>query len=811
MQLRPVEGGTPSERTIIFVMHDSEALYVGARLLRANPGDISRTVTRRDGGGNAERLTVTLDPQRDRRTGVGYVISAAGVRSDHRHTQDARDSGRESQYDPVWSADAEVTGDGWTAEMRIPFSQLRFPPSARPQWGLQIERWMPDRNEDVQWVLIPLNETGFISRFATLEGLDGVRADRPIELVPYIAGDATRRANATAANPLVHPYDGRVGVDAKFAVGSSLTLDATINPDFGQVEADPAEVNLSAFETFFDERRPFFTEGSELLRGTGAQYFYSRRIGAPPHVSVSGDFIDMPRSSTILGAAKLTGRLPSRLSVGGLLAVTAAEHGRAHFVDSAVTQRLAVEPRTAYALLRLQQELGSQASTLGAAITAVRRDFSGEDRLSSYLPREAYYAGTDWRLRFQQGKYAISGFAGVSHVAGDTGSISRVQKSSVRFFQRPDATHLTFDPARQSLTGYTASLRADKDAGRHVLWGAQVTVESPEYEVNDFGRLASGDDIEYNADLQFRETQPGAVFRNWQLGFETRGGWNYAGMLLSNVWTQNTSLTFRNFWNANVRTTFELPTIADHLTRGGPYMANAGERRHEARLSSPSGARTGWRIGGSYARDELQAVRTSVGGMVTFRPQPRWSLSLEPNYQKGAESRQYVTQVAGGSNTFGTRYVFAWIDRTTISTRMRLNYAFSAALTLEGYAEPFLASGVYSQFGELAAARRLDLRAYGSDGTTLAVDADGNRNITDGRDAFSLGNPDFHVRSFRSNVVMRWEWNPGSTLFLVWQQNRRTSESLGDPVRYYQLFRTARVAGDNFVSLKVSYWLPVRL
>lgn len=811
VQLRPIEGAAPSERTIIFVMHDDEALYIGARLLRSNPDDISRTVTRRDGGGNAERLTVTLDPQRDRRTGVGYSISAAGVRSDHRHTRDARDSGRESQYDPVWTAGAEVNGEGWTAEMRIPFSQLRFPPAAHPRWGLQIERWMPDRNEDVQWVLIPQNETGFISRFATLEGLGGVRADRPIELVPYVAGDATRRATATASNPLVHPYDGRVGVDAKFAVGSSLTLDATVNPDFGQVEADPAEVNLSAFETFFDERRPFFTEGSELLRGSGAQYFYSRRIGAPPHVGVEGDFTDMPRASTILGAAKLTGRLPSRLSVGGLLAVTAAEHGRAHFIDSAVTRRHAVEPRTAYGMLRLQQEIGSQASTLGAAVTAVRRDFGGEERLSSFLTREAYYAGTDWRLRFQQGKYAITGFAGVSHVAGDTGSIQRLQASSARFLQRPDATHLRFDPTRTSLTGYTASLRADKDAGRHVLWGAQVTFESPEYEVNDFGRLSSTDDIEYNADIQFRETQPGTVLQNWQLGFETNGGWNYAGMHLANSWTQNTSLTFRNFWNLNLRTTLELPTISDALTRGGPYMANAGERRHEVRLQSASGARTGWRVSAFHARDQLDAARSSVSAYLILRPQPRWSLSLEPNYQKAAESRQYVTQVEGGTNTFGTRYVFAWIDRTTISTRVRLNYAFSPSLTLEGYAEPFLASGVYSRFGELAAPRRLDLRAYGTNGTTLTVDAAGNRTITDGTQSFSLGNPDFHVRSFRSNMVMRWEWNPGSTLFLVWQQNRRTSESLGDPVRYYQLFRTARVAGDNFLSLKLSYWLPIRL
>ena len=810
VQQRPIEGAEPSERTALYILYDDEALYIGARMYRANPGEISRTVTRRDGGGNAERLSVTFDPQLDRRTGVAFAISAAGVRSDYRHTADDENRGRESQFDPVWDAASQVDSTGWTAEMRIPFSQLRFPDAPTQRWGFQFDRWMPDKNEDLQWIMIPQRETGYISRFGTLEGITGVRPLRPVELVPYIAGDATRRAAASTDNPLNHPYAGRLGVDAKIAVGPSLTMDATVNPDFGQVEADPAEVNLSAFETFFDERRPFFTEGSELLRGQGAQYFYSRRIGAPPHVGLSGDYVDIPRSSTILGAAKLTGRRPSGLSIGSLLAVTAAERGRAYFSDSAITTRAAVEPRTAYALLRVQQEVGSQASTLGAAVTAVRRDVGGEPTLASVLAREAYFAGADWRLRFQQGRYAITGFAGYSYVAGDTAAMNRVQMSSARFLQRPDATHLHYDPLRTSLGGYTASLRADKDAGRHILWGAQLTAEAPGYEVNDFGRLQSADDLEYNADIQIRETIPNRWLQNWRLGFDTRGGWNFAGLHLENTWNQNTSLTFRNFWNLNIRTSLSVPSLSDALTRGGPLMGTGRDVRQDIRLNSASGARTGWRVNAGYARDEFGGRRGNAGAQLTLRPQPRWSFSMEPSLQSGTEPRQYVTQFAGGARTYGNRYVFAWIDRTTISTRFRLNYAFSPDLTLEGYAEPFVASGQYSRYGELQAPRSKFLREYGTDGTQVTLATDGTRTVRDGSASFTLDNRDFQVRSFRSNLVLRWEWNPGSTLFLVWQQNRRASEAFGDPVRFGELWRTTRAAGDNFLSVKVSYWLPVK-
>jgi len=433
-QQTPVEGATPSERTQVMLRYDNDALYVGARMFRNSPSDISRTVTRRDGQGNAERLQITFDTHRDHRTGYAFAVSAAGVRSDFQHAQDNENSGRVSQYDPIWEAQAVVDSLGWTAEMRIPFSQLRFPDADAQEWGFQMDRWMPDKNEDLQWIVIPAREAGYISRFGTLTGLQGIKPVRPIELLPYVAVDATRTAVAAAANPFRNPTRVRAGADAKFGIGTNLTVDATINPDFGQVEADPAEVNLSAFETIVEERRPFFTEGSQLLRVEGPNYFYSRRIGSAPHLSASGDYVDQPRASTILGAAKLTGRTASRLSIGALAAVTGRSEARVHFVDSLITTRQTVEPQTYFGVLRLQREIGRQASTVGGMFTAMRRDLAGLPQLGERLARDAYAGGVDWRIRWLDGRYALSGWAGYRHLSGDPLALGQgLQAATHRF------------------------------------------------------------------------------------------------------------------------------------------------------------------------------------------------------------------------------------------------------------------------------------------------------------------------------------------------------------------------------------------
>lgn len=810
-QQRPIEGAAPSERTQVFVRYDDDAIYVGARMYREHPEQILRSIGRRDGSANSEHLQLTFDTHRDRRTGYAFIISAAGVRGDFHHSQDDEHRGREGQYDPVWEGSAVIDSLGWSAEMRIPFSQLRFPTADTQEWGFQLDRWMPDKNEDLQWIMIPTKENGYISRFGTLTGIAGVKARRPVELLPYVASDATRSAVTNTANPFRNPTKARAGLDAKFGIGSNLTVDATINPDFGQVESDPAEVNLSAFETIVEERRPFFTEGAQLLRVEGPNYFYSRRIGSAPHLAASGDFVDQPRASTIMGAAKLTGRTASRLSVGALLAMTDRTNARTFMLDSNRTSEVRVEPRTEYAVVRLQQEIGAQASTVGGMFTAMRRELGGDTALSARLTGTAIAGGVDWRIRLQQGRYAISGFAGFSHVMGDSLAIGRIQRSSAHYFQRPDGDYLDYNTARRSLSGYTASIRADKDAGRHILWGAQVSTESKGYEVNDVGRLQSADGIDYNADIQIRETEPGPYFRNWRLGFVTRGSFNYGSNRTNEEWNQNTTLTLQNFWTLNLNTKFDLSTLDDRLTRGGPLMRTAFNWGQEYRLNSATGSKIGWRTSFNWNRDALGGWRNNVSGGITLRPTPRWQLSFDPSYVVSTDARQYVTSLAApaATRTFGARYLFAYVDRVTTSVRTRLNYAFSPSFTLEGYAEPFAASGRYHGIGELRAPQTNVLRNYGTDGTTITRAPDGSYAVMADGTEFSLTNRDFNVLSFRSNVVLRWEWHPGSTLFVVWQQNRRASDALGEPVRAGDLLNTTHAAGDNYVALKLSYWLPL--
>jgi hypothetical protein len=810
LQQRPLELTQPTERTEVLILYDDAALYVGAHMYRQKPNEIARPMSRRDISGNAERFAVVLDTYLDRRTAFGFSVSAAGVKADYYLSRDSEMDGRSSQFDPVWDARAVVDSSGWTAEMRIPFSQLRFTAAEEQVWGLMLDRLLPDKNETDRWVVIPQSETGYVSRFGTLRGIRGIQPTRPVELVPYVAADATRRANIDPANPFQNPIAGRLGMDAKMGIGSNLTIDLTVNPDFGQVEADPAEVNLSAFETFFDERRPFFTEGNELIRGQGPGYYYSRRIGAPPHGSASGDFVDAPNASTILGAAKLTGRTANRLSVGSLVAVTREERARVFDTESATTSRVAVEPLTAFGVVRLQQELGQQASTIGATLTGVRRDVGNGDGLAALLPREAVTGGTDFRWRMQEGMYAITGWAGFSYVAGDSLAMLRLQRSSARYYQRPDADYVTYDSSRSSLGGYTWSIRADKDAGRRILWGAQLQSNSPGFELNDVGRLQNSDEIEYNADIQIRETLPGRYLRNWRLGFDTRGGWNYGGVRQSNHWNQNTSLTFKNFWNLNIRTSFGLRAQNAALTRGGPSMGTGRDWNEEVRLNNAMSSRTGWRVHARMGRSEFGGRRHNFGGQLTLRPTDRWQVSAEPNYSRSTEPRQYVTTIDDTlARFFDKRWIFAYIDRTTLSTRFRMHYAFSPTLTLEGYAEPFAADGRYYNIGELAAPRSAALRTYGTEGTTIRREEDGSLVISDGAASFTLEGRDFHVLSLRTNMVLRWEWNPGSTLFLVWQQNRRASESYGTPVGMRSMWHTTRAAGDNFFSIKATYWLPL--
>lgn len=817
VQKEPTEGAVPSERTEVAFLFDDSMLYVGARMY-ANPDSVAAQFSRKDqDNGNAAMLRISLDTYHDRRTAYTFAVTAAGVRLDWYNSSD-NEFRRDMTYDPVWEAKTRIDSLGWTAELVIPLSQLRFN-AGQPVWGLNITRIIPNRNEHIYWSYVPRDENGWSSRFGALDGMDDLNPKRRVEFLPFVASEARVTSSELVAdgNPFqsTREVQGRVGANLKMGFGPNLTLDATVLPDFGQVDADPAEVNLSAFETIFPERRPFFTEGNQLLRGRGNMptYYNSRRIGSPPKGSVSGEFTDVPDVTTILGAAKLTGRLQSGLSIGALGALTQREFARFSTPTGAIDRR-EVEPMTAFGILRLQQEFGADASTAGITLTGVSRNFDSFE-MRSQLNERAVTGGGDFALRFQGGKYEFRGHAGFSHIAGSPSAIASAQTASARYYQRPDQNYVTFDPTRTSLTGYSASLQASKNAGRHWLWGTGVWADSPGLELNDLGVIRRADDIQSWFFLNYRETEPGTVFRRYNFWMNPSVGFNFGGIRKNTALRTGGNVTWNNYmWN-NFNLSYQPSTLNDALTRGGPLMGDVGGWRASLRWGNNRSSNTNWSIGGGVSDVNHNQ---SVNAFASFgaQPSPQLQFSVGPSFFTQNNARQYYTiRDEGSAATFGTRYIFSTIKFSQISAQFRVNYLFSPTLSLELYAEPFVASGNFSNFGELEAARSSDLRTYGTDGTTITpvinqetglVD---RYDVTDGASSFSLSNNNFNITSFRSNLVLRWEWSPGSTIFFVWQQNKSGFAPDGSPLEPGSLFDAVTAPGRSIIAIKANYWIPM--
>ncbi|MEW5701011.1 MAG: DUF5916 domain-containing protein [Candidatus Zixiibacteriota bacterium] len=809
LQKEPDEGAVPRERTEVGFLYDDEALYVGARMYSDDPVGLRLHCNRRDQPGGSEQMIVSLDTYRDRRTCYDFGVSVAGVRTDRYHSVD-EENDRDPSFNPVWSARTAVEPWGWSAEMRIPFSQLRFNKGDEQVWGVNLNRWIPARNEDDFWIYVPRNCTGWSSRFGELIGIRGIKPSSRLELLPYTAGDGLFTGNRDAGDPLHDgsDFDGRLGGDLKMGLGPNLTLEATVNPDFGQVEADPAVINLTAFETIFTERRPFFVEGNPLFETEGPTYFYSRRIGATPHGEADGDFVDQPTATTILGAGKITGRLASGLSLGVLSALTGREYARVY--RDGVKSRLRVEPLTGYSVARLQQEFGEDKSTVGLILTGVGRDLPADDPLASSLRRDAVTGGTDWNLRFQGGAYQLSGYAGFSRVGGSRDAILGTQTASTHYFQRPDAGHVDVDSTRTALWGYTGLMKFEKEAGRHWLWGVGSFVESPGFELNDAGVLRSADNIWSGAEVVYRETTPGRLWRSYRFVFSPSTEWNFDGIRKASDFSLEASATWKNYLSTYLIGGVTTHGLSDDATRGGPLMATPLNSYLALEAHSNYAATTQYGGGVSLGRSETNGWECVPWAQWSTRVGDRLSLSLTPSFMRGESSRQYVGTFDGGpAATYGQRYVFARIEQSELSASMRVNYYFTPDLSLEVYARPFAASGRYHGFGELAAARSYELRLYGEHGTTITETGDGVYQVVDGADTLQIEQPDYGERSFSSNVVLRWEFRPGSTLYLVWQQNRDGEERLGRAVGPRSLWRTFRPAGDNFFAIKISYWIPV--
>ena len=825
-QVEPDEGQPVSERSEIRILFDDDFLYVGAYYHDRYP--VTTHLARRDAVMfDSDKTTIAFDTYRDGLTAYRFHANPAGVRRETR-LSGGQLTGGDATWDPVWDLRTTVTDSSWVVEMKIPFSQIPFAEAPEQVWGVQMERFIARRQEDAWLAFIAKSEPQTLSRFRELRGLTGVRRGRGFEILPYVTARADympldQAANAGFPNPYRDRanYLGEVGIDVKYRLASNLTLDATVNPDFGQVEVDPAVVNLTAFETRFTENRPFFVAGSEVFQfggsgavggGSAAQLLYTRRIGGPLawRPPSSALYADVPEEATILEAGKLTGRTAGGWNVGVIEAVTSRETAR--YVDADASRHDAVgAPLTGYFVGRTQKTFRQGGSSFGGIATAVRRR-SGDVVLADQLRSSAYVAGVDFSHQFLRRNWVIAGFAAGSRIAGRTAAITDAQRSSARYYNRPDADHLDLDPNATSLSGYNASIDLRKQAGLHWRGNAGMTLTSPGYEVNDLGFQRDADRIATVGQLRYQETRLGTRLRNWSSSVQFDRSWNYGMELVGSSLSGTVNAQHLSFWSLGLNAARDFEAYNDRLTRGGPLALTPAGWRAGGNFSSDRRQR--WTVGGSgaWAWNGVGGRMVSLGTTFTFRPKDTWAIEIGPSYSRERSEAQYIGSVADATatQTFGRRYLFSGLDQSTVLLNTRLNITFKPDMTLEFYGQPFVASADFEGIRELRDPGAFAFLRYGKEAGT--VEREGNRLSVDPDGAgpaprFRIGEGDFNRRSLKGNAVLRWEWRAGSTLFLVWQHQRTASEELNDLRLSRDLDRLFASPSRNIFAIKASYWL----
>jgi hypothetical protein len=795
-QRAPNEGEPATAPTEFAVAYDDEALYVAGRLAVPNTSAIRASVTRRDDGGDSDRLMLSIDPVGDGTTAYTFGVTAAGVRIDLFHARD-EEGARDHSFDALWEAEVEHSSAGWTAELRIPWSQLRAGSESERGWRINVTRETPALHEKSYFVLVPRIEAGWSSRFVALQGVQVQVAPRTIEFRPYL--NLALHAPMGAADRGDYRLGGEVGT----TLGRALRLDATFNPDFGQVESDPATINLSAFETQLNERRPFFTQASRYFGSS--MYFNSRRIGAPPsQVRASGTLLERPRYTRIVGAARLTGQITPRTRIGLLTALTDEE--RAALTDSIGSPSFLVAPRTGYGVLRLTRELALTGSTAGLWLTGVHRSLAATEPMADLVPRNAVTGGADFNLRFRGGEYALQGDVGFSRVGAGKDAMRLLQRSSARYYQRPDADYLEVDSQRTVLDGWRAHLAGRRAAGRHWLGSVEGEAISPGFEVNDAGRLTRTDHLRAFATTTYRETVPSRFLREYALQVEAEHQWNFGGDLRKQIYELTFSNVFRNFWSARTHLHVEPGVIDDRLTRGGPLMRIGSFRELSGGIESNPARRAVAELSYFHSHTTTGSEQNNFGLQLAWRPSNRWRLSNDVNWSRTINTRQYISQAANGrAETLGERYLFATIDQTTVSLPLRAELAMTPDLSIQVYAQPYASTGQFYDYGELERVGSERLLRYGRDLGTVESNEREVR-VQDGAQQIVIRRPDFTIKSVRTSSVVRWEWRPGSTLFLVWQQDRAGETALGPRADLRDALRGFGEQGTHYFAFKLSYW-----
>ncbi|MCG8470013.1 MAG: carbohydrate binding family 9 domain-containing protein [Gemmatimonadetes bacterium] len=846
VQGEPFEGRTPTEPTEVRVLFDDGSLYVAARMYESDPSVIRDQLVRRDERGAFDSFAVSLDPNRDGLTGYRFSVSAAGAESDSFLFGDVQD---DEDWDAIWDSAVGRDDHGWTAELRVPLSQIRY--EARPgdqTWGVNFTRRRLESNETDYFALESRTVRGRVSQFGTIEGIQVARASRRLEVTPF-AVSQVQTGPSEIGDPL---FDGsefspRMGTDVSMGIGSAFSLDATFNPDFGQVEVDPEVINLTAFETFFPEKRPFFVQDARVFDfaggrngGRGKALFFSRRIGREPRGSgpSEADFTSQPSQTTIVGAAKLTGRTSGGLSVGALAALTGRESGSAFFSDADSIGSYTAEPESRYGVLRLQQDFREGGSKIGVITTALQRGLPGDGSFD-FLPSSAYSFGLDFEHQWGGSRsrdWRLWGFYSSSLVNGSTDALLDIQQSPIHYFQRPDADYLEVDSTATSLFGSDWRLQLERQNGEHWTWSTWVGQQSPGFEINDLGFITSGERLDVGSRIQYREIRPGRLFRSYNVNFFTFhnfrhsllddffSGANWARSHESGGFFLNGNFTLLNNWGIQSRVWYSPQSQSDTQTRGGPLMTDPASVNVNFSVNTDRRAGIWLKPSVSYERSfSGRGDRLETELELNLRPSSSWEIELAPRYSRERDGAQYVSQSDASfyEPTFGDRYLFGDLSRRSLSMETRLNLTFSPDVSLQLFLQPLISSGDYLTYRQLERSESFDFIDF-TEGTALEQDGEvlcqGGQTCTigdtryfdfdgDAASDFSTNDRDFNIRSLRGNAVFRWEYRPGSQIFLVWQHSRRDSLDIGDLDFGRDFDGLFAAPAENVFIVKVSQYL----
>jgi hypothetical protein len=805
----PREGAKPTWPTEFNIQYDDKYIYVAFRGFDGEPEKIRRFAGVRDEQ-VGDMMGVTFDSYRDYRTGFEFTLTAWGQKSDLILFNPMN---WDFNWDPVWKGKTGLEDSAWVAEMEIPLSQLRYSSQDEQVWGMHTWRWIARLQEESNWEKQSKTGPGMLYNFGELRGIQGLKKSHRLEIMPFAVGEL-KTFNKESDNPFAEKgrsWSGNAGLDAKIGVSSNFTIDLTVNPDFGQVESDPSVMNLTAFETFYEEKRPFFLEGLTIFDFDfgNETIFYSRRIGHAPSLTVNPDenrFVQSPDKTTILSAVKFSGTTSKKLSVGIIQSVTANEFVR--LSDTLGNRsRMKVEPLTSYTVARIHKGYNAGNTFVGGMITSVNRAI--DENSLEFLSNNAYTGGFDILHHWRDKEFFIDGKLLGSFINGSETAITALQESSARYYQRPGADYLDYDTTRTSLSGYGGSLRMGKKSKGFWRYSTGVSWLSPGLEFNDLGYMRQADEIENENEITYFVNQPVSIFRSYEVTLEQFNSWNFNGTYLGSGGHLFFESEFRNQWRFSANLIFHSEAPDTRILRGGPDMIMPGVLMTFGHIHTDYSKRLAANIEGSFEKyGNNSAAIWELEPGITIRPVNILKLRLSANYSENYNTLQYISETDYVSDK---RYILGTIDQRTLGLIFRLDLNLTPELSVQYYGSPFISQGTYSEYKRITdpEAKKFDERFVSLPGPIISGDTYGFDENNDMIPEYSVRNPNFNFFEFRSNLVAKWEYRLGSFIYLVWSSDRtgRNTDSHSSIGKSYK--QLGKVFPDNIFLIKLNYWFSL--